>query len=222
MRPTPPPARRRARRRHRPHLALLLRRDPRAWWAVVLTVAIGLGAAAASLVARAEDVRREWGTTVEVLVARRSLAAGQPVRSRDVELVARPVALVPTSAVRSLPQGAVARAAVAAGEVIVAERLAPVGLRGVAAMLPAGTRAMAVPVEPGSTPPLTPGDRVEVIVALPPESAGSGAPGFALLSDALVVAVDEASVTVAVPRASAPRLAVALGLGAVSLALIGA
>lgn len=222
MRPTPPPARRRARRRRRPHIGLILRRNPRVWWAAVLSVAVGLGGATASLVARAEEVRREWGVTAQVLVARHDLAPGDPVGHEDVSLVARPVALIPTSALRSLPRGAIARAAVPAGEVIVAERLAPTGLRGVAALLPAGTRAVAIPTEPGSAPPLSPGDRVEVLVALPPESAGSGPPGFALVPDALVVAVSEGTVTVAVPRDSAPRLAVALGLGTVTLALIGA
>lgn len=222
MRPTPPAPRRRARRRRRPHIGLILRRDPRVWWAVVLSVAVGLGGATASLVARADGVRREWGVTAQVLVARRHLAPGDLVRSRDVRLVARPVALIPSSALRSLPRGAVARAAMPAGEVIIAERLAPTGLRGVAALLPAGTRAVAIPTEPGATPPLAPGDRVEVIVALPPESAGSGPPGFTLVPDAIVVAVGDGTVTVAVPRSSAPRLAVALGLGAVTLALIGA
>ncbi len=222
MRPTPPLSRRRGRRRRRPQIGLILRRDPRAWWAAMLAVAVGLGGATATLVARAEHVRQGWGTTAEVLVARRDLAPGDQVQGDDVTVKARPVALIPTSALRSLPHGAVARAAMLAGEVIVAERIAPTGLRGVAALLPAGTRAMAIPTEPGSAPPRTPGDHVEVLVALPPESAGGGPPGFALVADALVVAITEGTVTIAVPRGSAPRIAVALGLGAVTLALIGA
>jgi hypothetical protein len=74
-------------------------------------------------------------------------------------------------------------------------------------------------VEPGTTPPLAVGDRVDVLVALPAEAADGGPPGFALATDVVVVDVTEAAVTVAVPRAAAPRLAVAFGQGAVTLAL---
>jgi len=42
------------------------------------------------------------------------------------------------------------------------------------------------------------------------------------VSDAAVVSVEDASVTVAVPLELAPRIAVALGQGAVTLALVGA
>lgn len=222
MRPTPPPSRRRARRRRLPRIGLILRRDPRVWWAGVLAVALGLGGATSSVVARAERVRQGWGATAQVLVAHHDLAPGDRVGRADVALVARPLALIPATALHALPHGAIARAAVLAGEVIVAERLAPSGLRGIAALLPAGTRAVAIPTEAGSTPPLAAGDHVEVLVALAQESAAGGPPGFVLVPDALVVAVTETSVAVAVPRDSAPRIAVALGLGAVTLALIGA
>ena len=80
---------------------------------------------------------------------------------------------------------------------------------------------MAVPVEAGTTPPLVVGDRVDVLVAVAPEAAGGGAPGFVLAEAVLVVDVAEQAVTVAVPRDVAPRLAVAFGHGAVSLALVG-
>ena len=91
--------------------------------------------------------------------------------------------------------------------------------RRLAARLPAGTRAMAIPVVPGTAPALVLGDRVDVLVALAPEAAGDGPPGFALATDVLVVDVSDAAVTVAVPADTAPRIAVALGAGAVTLAL---
>jgi hypothetical protein len=65
------------------------------------------------------------------------------------------------------------------------------------------------------------GDHVDVLVALAPEAAGGGPPGFVVAPRALVVALDEGAVTVAVDVAVAPRIAVALGQGAVTLALIG-
>jgi hypothetical protein len=81
---------------------------------------------------------------------------------------------------------------------------------------------VAVPVEPGLAPPLLVGDRVDVMVALAPELAGDGPPGFVVAADALVVAVDDAAVTIAVRASAAPRIGVALGQGAVTLALLGA
>ncbi|HET7720977.1 MAG TPA: hypothetical protein VFK43_13500, partial [Acidimicrobiales bacterium] len=122
----------------------------------------------------------------------------------------------------TLPDDAVARTPVFAGEVLVRGRLAPTGLRGVAAALPPGSRAVAIPRDPSTAPPVRVGDRVDVLVALPPEAAGGGPPGFAVATDALVVAVEEAAITVAVERATAPRVAVALGQGAVTLSLVGA
>src|SRR3546814_7635655 len=121
-----------------------------------------------------------------------------------------------------LPDGQVLRSAVYEGEVLVGERLAPVGVHVLAATLPTGTRAVAIPVEPGLAPPLQVGDVVDVLVALAPESAGSGPPGFVLAPSVLVVDVGEHAVAVAVERDDAPRVAVALGRGAVTLALVGA
>jgi Flp pilus assembly protein CpaB len=107
------------------------------------------------------------------------------------------------------------------GEVVRRERLAPSGASALAARLPTGTRAVAIPVEPGTTPPVAVGDLVEVLVALAPEAAGTGAPGFALATGVPVVDVTDAAVTIAVDRDVAPRLAVAFGQGAVTLAVVG-
>jgi len=218
MRPRTPP--RGARRRIRPGLAL--RRDPRLWWALVLTLAVAAGGLASAIVSAAESTRRAWGTERMVLVARHDLHAGDEVGPGDVELLARPDAVVAATALDALPPNAVLRADVVAGEVLVKQRLAPTGLRGPAARLPAGTRAVAIPIDRGTTPPLAPGDRVDILVVLPREAAGEGPPGFALASGVLVVAVDDAAATVAVARELAPRVAVALGEGAVLLALVGA
>lgn len=221
MRPTARAPRRPGAPPSRPHLGLHLRRHPRLWWVVVLVCALAAGGITASLAQRAARAQAAWGHTAPVLVVRHDLAPGAPVRAGDVEVVERPVATVPGAALAALPEGAVTRTAVFAGEVLVRGRLAPGGLRGVAATLPAGTRAVAIPRDPATAPPLAVGDQVDVLVALPPEAAGDGPPGFAVAMGALVVAVEEAAITVAVDRAAAPRVAVALGQGAVTLALIG-
>lgn len=221
MRPKPR-SRRPLGARHRFRPGLVLRRQPRLWWLLVLSVALTTGWLASTVVTRADRARLAWGTSQQVLVAARDLAPGHELQATDVALVSRPLSMIPGAALTELPEGTVVQAQVLKGEVVVAERLAPAGLTGVAAMLPPGTRAVAIPTEPGMAPPLTVGDHVDVLVALAPESAGDGPPGFAVATGALVVAIDEAAVTVAVPRDTAPRIAVALGRGAVTLALIGA
>jgi len=199
-----------------------MRRDPRLWWLAVGTCALTLGLLVSSIVSAADRSRAAWGQSQRVLVATRDLAAGDRIGPDDVTLEDRPTATLPASGLRRLPLGAVARSTILAGEVVVDARLTTGGLSAVAARLPAGTRAIAIPIELGSAPPLETGDLVDVLVALPPELSGGRPPGFAVATDALVVALDDSAVTVAVPRATAPRIAVALGQGAVTLALVGA
>jgi Flp pilus assembly protein CpaB len=214
MRPKP--------RRRRFRVGLTLRRQPRIWWLLTLSTAAAVGWVVSSIVTEADRTRAAWGTTAVVVVATRDIAAGEPLDGDDVDLAERPLALVPEAALEELPIGQVAADAIAAGEVVVAARLAPMGLTGLAATLPAGSRAVAIPVEVGMAPPLSVGDRVDVLVALAPDAAGNGPPGFVVAAEALVVAVDEGAVTVAVRAPIAPRIAVALGTGAVTLALVGA
>lgn len=218
MRPTPSRARRRPRPRIR--LGLLLRRDPRLWWLAVGLCALTVGAAVSHTVDRAEQARAGWGQVRSVLVAARDLAPGEPLRASDVELVARPRAMVPASAVRAIPRRATVGAAILAGEIVVTERLADRPLSEVAARIPTGHRALAVPVEASAAPPLLAGDRVDVLVALA-DGSPDGPAGFVVAAGAVVISVDELAVTVAVPRDIAPRLAAALGQGAVTLALVG-
>ncbi len=214
MRPKP--------RRPRPRLALLLRRQPRLWWLLTCVTALAAGALVSTITADAERMRSAWGPTELVVVARRDVAPGVTLRAGDVELAPRPRAMVPDGALRRLPTGQVSAVALATGEVVLEQRLAPLGVRGLAATLPAGSRAVAIPIETGTAPPLAVGDHVDVLVALAPEAAGGGPPGFVVVADALVVAVGDTAVTIAVDAAAAPRVAVALGQGAVSLALVGA
>lgn len=216
------PQRPRPAKRGRPLRPLLaLRRRPRAWWAVVASLAVGVGAWVGSITSGAQEASSRWGQGVAVLTLVRSVAAGEAVDPQDVQVTRRPAALVPAQAVAQLPEAAVARVDLVEGEVLVAPRIASAS-SALAAVLPQGSRAVAVPVEPGSAPPLQPGDLVDVVVALAPEAAEGGPPGFTLTTGALVVDVGEQAVTVAVDPGDVPRIAVALGAGAVSLALVPA
>jgi pilus assembly protein CpaB len=206
---------------HRYDLALALRRRPRHRRAVVVVLALGCGLAVRGTVQRAEDAVAAWGAPVPVLVATRDVAPGERLDAGNTTIEHHPAPLVGDGALGAVPRGARLAEAVYAGEVVREERLAPAGLSAVAARLPERTRAVAIPIEPGGAPTLVIGDRVDVLVALPAEAAGDGPPGFALATDVLVVEVSDAAVTVAVPTDTAPRVAVALGAGAVTLALGG-
>ncbi len=69
---------------------------------------------------------------------------------------------------------------------------------------------------------MQPGDLVDVLVTVDPGISGSGPPAFAVADAAVVLHVDDESVTVAVPRATSPRVAFAASQGLVTLALVGA
>jgi Flp pilus assembly protein CpaB len=187
---------------------------------LVAVVAVLSGVAVATTVQGAEDARRSWGRRALVLVATEDLEAGDRLQAANTHLATHPVPLVPPGALTALPRDGRLAEPVYDGEVVRTERLAPTGASALAARLPAGTRAVAVPVEPGTAPPLAVGDLVEVLVALAPEAAGTGAPGFALTTGVPVLDVTESAVTVAVDRDVAPRLAVAFGQGAVTLAVV--
>ncbi|MET0903065.1 MAG: SAF domain-containing protein [Acidimicrobiales bacterium] len=204
---------------HRFDLALALRRRPRHRRAVVVAVAVLCGVAVMTVVQNAEDAAAAWGERVPVLVATDDLEPGDRLDGGNTRIAQQPAPLVPRGAVTAPLDDVRLAEPVYAGEIVREERLAPEGLSAVAARLPAGTRAMAIPVEPGTVPALVLGDRVDVLVALAAEAAGDGPPGFALATDVLVVDVSAAAVTVAVRADTAPRIAVALGAGAVTLAL---
>ncbi len=182
-----------------------------------------------SLVDAAGAARDRWGDTRPVVVARRDLAPGDVLDAGAVEARDLPVAVVAEAALAEAPAGAVVRQPIAAGEPLVAGRLAPAGLTGAAALVPPGERAMAVPAGPAGRPPVAVGDRVDVMAVVPAGTlplaadAGPGASGaaFALVDQALVVDVTDEAVTVTVPVADAPRVAWALAGASVVIALAG-
>jgi pilus assembly protein CpaB len=210
---------RRAMRRPRPLLAL--RRRPRLRQAVAAATGLAVALGVHGAITGAQEARDRWGTEVAVLVARADLPVGHVLGPADTEVRALPAALVPRGAITGSSTGRVVRHPVVEGEPLVATRLAPEGLTGVAALLPEGTVAVAVPTDPATTPPLEVGDRVDVLVAPAPASV-EGPPPVRAASGATVVAVGEVSATVAVPTSRAPTVAFAAGTGAVALALVAA
>jgi Flp pilus assembly protein CpaB len=204
--------------------------------AIVVVAAVVTAVAVGSVVRSAEQTPSRWSETRPVAVAERDLAPGDVVDGAVVVLRELPVAAVAAAASDTVPLGAVVRYPIAAGEPLVADRLAPQGLTGVAALVPEGHRAVAVANAPAGTPPVHPGDQVD-LVALKPGSAtaisdldpaGSEATSAAvdgattLIDQALVVDVSDTAVTVAVPEALAPAVAHGAAQGLVVITLVGA
>jgi len=196
-----------------------LRRHPFGFWLFTFLLA-GL---AYTTVARAGDradaAERRWGRVAGVVVVRRPVAQGAVVRGADVGVVSMPGRLVPAGALASASD-AVGREALVAlwpGEVLLRGRLAPDGLSGVAALLPPGWRAVAVPAGEGGLR-LAVGDAVDVLATFPTDPA-SGDPTVAVASGALVVEVRADAVTLAVPPESAARVAYALARATLTLTL---
>lgn len=173
---------------------------------VRLLVALGLGLATFLTVRSALDSSPESGPLAEVAVMARPVRAGLTLGSGDVRTTRLPADAVPDADLDESPVGRTARVDLVPGEVVLAARLGP---RGLAALLPPGARALAVPRAAG-TPPLEPGQRVDLL-------AGGGV----VVAGAAVLAVDDSGTTVAVPEVAAPAVAEAIAAGAVTLSLAG-
>jgi Flp pilus assembly protein CpaB len=114
-------------------------------------------------------------------------------------------------------------APIVGGEVVSSTRIAPDGVDGLAALVPAGRRAVAVPTG-GTGLRVDVGDRVDVLGTSDGATYGddSSRSSTVLAAGAVVLAVGDAAVTVAVDRDDAPVLARALAAGTPVLALAGA
>lgn len=196
-----------------------LRRRPPAYWVVTVALALLTFLVVTRAVSRAEADAARLGHLRAVAVARTTLPVGATVGPDDTEVRSLPAALVPPEAVAAVPEGAVVTATVHEGEVVVAPRLAPAGRSPLTAALPAGTRAVAVPVDAAALP-VEPGDVVDVLATFEPDLADGGDPTVAVAPEAVVVEVAAESVVVAVTPGQAPRVAFAAAAGAVALAVV--
>ena len=178
-----------------PRVRLLLARRPWLYWLFVGTCAAAAWLGVAGAQARVAHERAQWGTTRRVWVAQADLAAGQPVSAAGSNY---PLAMLPATAVTSLPANAVAARPVAAGEVLVAADLAGDGT------LPAGWLVFAVPGD--GAPRLSPGEHVGVF--------GSGQ----RWCEGIVVGLTDSHVEVGVDPACATSMSTQLALAAVTLA----
>lgn len=170
-----------------------------------ILVALGVGAAT-FLVVRPALAPPPGGSLTEVPVMARRVTAGATLVAADVRTARLPTEAVPEAEAAATPVGRTARVDLWPGEVVLAGRLGP---RGLAALLPAGSRALAVPRAAG-TPPLEQGQRVDLLAS-----------GRLIVAAAAVLAVDDSGTTVALPEPTAPLVAEAIAAGTVTLSLAG-
>ena len=194
-----------------------LRHRPWLFWSLAVGLAALTGVTVTRLGAEAEARARRLGGLKSVPVAARPVDAGASLSAHDVAVRRLPAAVLPAGRVSAAPVGHTALVPLAPGEVLLESKLAPWGLQGVAALVPPGRRALALPVPKGGLG-LRRGHSVDVLATL--ETAEGGPePTFPVASAGLVVDVAEESATVAVLPEEAARLAFALARGTVTLAL---
>ena len=188
-----------------------LRQHPFGFWLVTFLLA-GLTAA---VVLRAGESADRWGRLAPVVVVGGAeVPPGSVVGAGDVRVEWWPARLAPRDAVSAVDDvaGRVAVVALWPGEPVLRRRLAPDGLTGVAALVPLGMRAVAVPIDgPGLS--LRVGDSVDVLATFESE------PTVVVAESVAVVAVGEGVVTVAVAAEVAPKLAYATARATLTLAL---
>lgn len=193
---------------------LFVARRPIVYWMLVVAAAALTAAFIVDRTAAADGAREQWGERRPVVVATADLVPGQVLGDGDTTIAAWPVALLPDDTLASVPAGAVVAQPIGAGEPVRRRRIGRTGAGPVAALLPIGTRGVTVAVG-DAPPPVSPGDRVDLV------TAGLASNGSLVAADALVVAVDERSVVVAVRVAELPAVATALVDGTVVVAISG-
>jgi Flp pilus assembly protein CpaB len=167
----------------------------------VLTARLGTDAA---------ERQRAWGTATEILVVARDVPAGTALTDADLAPASWPRALLPEGALPATTPGRrggtdgvvgrVAADALVAGEVLVADRLAPEAFAHGGGVGPTG-RVVALPLELPA-PPLAVGDRVDLLAPRPDGTEDPAdlrtAPVAVVAEGAVVVGIDETVLAVAV------------------------
>ena len=197
-----------------------LSRSPVVFWALVALLAVLTASVVGGMAGRARAEAARYGSLRTVAVADRPVAVGTVLGPADVSEERVPAAFLPEGWVRSAAE-VVGRTVVVPlfrGAPVLREQVAPWGVHGVAALLPPGARAVAVPTG-AAAPKLRTGDVVDVLATLAADVEAGEEPTVEVAAGALVVDVAEESATVAVAPEEARRVAFALTVGSLTLAL---
>lgn len=187
-------------------------------WALATAVALLV----TLTVSDAHRTRRSWGTTSPVVVMARTVSSGEELTDADTELRRWPVGLIPPGALRERPSGQRLAATAHAGEVLVEPRLARSRVGSAAAVLPDGSAAIAVPLG-AAPPPLSTGDRVDVLAMVANDPWAAGGPGTvdAVARGAEVIDLGEGHATIVVTRDEVEPTVAAVLSGNLTLVLTG-
>jgi Flp pilus assembly protein CpaB len=193
-------------------------RTPFVFWLITCTIGAATGLVVSHSLAVARAASRRYGATRPVVVALRAAEPGDTLDAHDVDSVDMPRAFVPPGALRpgSSARGRTVVVALFPGEIILDAHLSGPGAHGLAALLPRGRRAVAVPLARGGLR-LRKGDVVDVLATFE-TPAPSGEPTFPVAIAATVLDAGPDNVTVAVTPEEAARVAYALAKGEVTLA----
>jgi Flp pilus assembly protein CpaB len=128
-------------------IVFAVRRSALLWWTFTLVVALVTSSVVGSSVGRATRAAHAWGSQRSVWVVQHAVAAGGVISAMAVQRVRLPRGVVPDGALDAAtsPVGEATRVALAPGEVVLTARLAGRGARGIAAVVNAGYRAVALP-----------------------------------------------------------------------------
>ncbi|MFN7151281.1 MAG: SAF domain-containing protein [Microthrixaceae bacterium] len=206
---------------HHPSVRRAARRRVWGWAAAALVAMLVL-----STLGRAERDRAAWGRTVDVVVARHDLDAGQSIVAGSAVVQRWPAALVADGALEEVPNGRRLTTPVRAGELLVDGRLAPPDAGPTGATLAADEVVVSVPL--GSPPAApAPGDHVDLYA--PTGEVDPSDPTLGLVSTsasrlatrARVLAVRPEAVDVVVRAEEAREVAAAVLGGMVALVTVG-
>jgi len=196
----------------------LLDRRPWLYWVAVGALTVTTAWVASDLVAGARRARDQWGEHRTVLVAARTVAPGELLTDADVERRDLPLVAIPPGAVHSLDAEVTTVGGILPGEVVVEARLSGAGQT---AFVPAGTAAVAVATGVGS-PPLEPGDRVQLWATADPFGSVAGLPEMAqpVARTGRVLEAGDAQAMIAVDEADLAATTAALARGTVTVVLV--
>lgn len=163
-------------------------------WIAAFAVAVGTARVVGGDLATLHRQAHDLGPAESVVVARRDLALGTVVTTRDLRVVTMRTHDAPASALHSTDSatGRVVVVPLLAGGALLARALAPADRTGLDAVVPAGDRAVHVSIADGFRPPT--GSVVDVLAAFDPSAVTvDGADGTAVTvaRAARVLSVDD-------------------------------
>ena len=179
------------------------------WLFTALVALIALGWTLSTVNSARNDIEK-WGQSRKVAVATVDLEPGHVIRAEEIEIVSRPVAVIPEDVADS-PIGRTITRSVARGEPLIDRRLAGGATTGPASLLDQNKVGFAIPVD-SATPILHIGDSVALFA--PSEGAAtsnrSQGPAVRITRDAIVISISEKSIMVGVSSSEAGTVAHAL------------